>query len=447
MNAALKTAVEVMAQTEVTKHAPDTEPAADGVAIQPRSMFARPRLRPFRALQHSAFTTLFTSFTISHLGFGVSIISLQWIMADLTDNAPMMLGTLWFFMLLPMLVLSPIAGLVADRFNRKYVVITSQLCIAVVASVLAIITFLELLSPGLLFTLAFALGSGLSLNGPSNQAITANAVPARDLPSAISLNAATMNLSRAVGPGLAAPFLLRWGAAPGFAIYAVAALVTAALLTRIRVKTTPQLGNDIGWFARLSEGFVYARDRKPTLTILGLVAVTAIFGSSYPSLFPVFGREVQGSGDSGFILLSVCTGLGAFFGALMTGYREKPMSVRAAGTLLVALGLAIITFASLRSPALALVIAMGAGGLNFACMTVMNAMLQYTVHEDKRGRVMALYIVCWGGLIPIGVLSLGALGELLGTPLAVALFGGTCIALALPAVLRHDSARPLAPPE
>lgn len=404
-------------------------------------------MRPFRALQHPTYATLFGSFAVSHLGFGISVLSLQWIMADLTDNAPRMLGTLWFFMLLPMLVLSPVAGLVADRFDRKRVVITSQLSIAAVAAALTVITFLELLSPVLLFVLAFALGTGITFNGPSNQAITANAVPARDLPSAISLNAAAMNLSRALGPALAAPVLLRWGTVAGFATYAVTALITAALLTRIRVATRPPPGNGLGWFARLREGFDYARDRRPTLVILGLVAVTAVFGSSYPSLFPVFAREVQGSGDRGFILLTVCTGLGAFFGALITGYRETPMTVRGAARLLVALGFVIVTFATLRSPTLAMVVAVCGGGLNFACMTVMNAMLQYSVHDDKRGRVMALYIVCWGGLIPIGVLSLGYLGEWLGTPLAVGLFGTACLALALPAALHRDGNRQLTPPE
>lgn len=265
-----------MAETEQPQQSSGPAPASDRPRNRSASWFSSPRLRPFRALQHPTYATLFGSFAVSYLGFGISVLSLQWIMADLTDNAPRMLGTLWFFMLLPMLVLSPIAGLVADRFDRKSVVITSQLSIAAVAAALTAITFLELLSPVLLFVLAFALGTGITFNGPSNHAITANAVPARDLPSAI---------------------------------------------------------------------------------------------------------------------------------------------------------------------------AMCGGGLNFACRTVMNAMLQYSVHDDKRGRVMALYIVCWGGLIPIGVLSLGYLGEWLGTPLAVSLFGTTCIALALPAAVYRGGDRQLTRPE
>lgn len=423
------------------------EPPPGVAPARSRSIFSRPRLRPLRALQHGAYATLFGSFAVSHLGFGVSVLSLQWVMADLSGNAPRMLGTLWFFMLLPMLLLSPVAGLVADRFDRKRVVITSQLSIAAAASVLALVTFLELLSPALLFALAFALGSGITFNGPANQAITANAVPARDLPSAISLNAAAMNLSRALGPGLAAPVLLRWGAAPGFLTYAVTALITALLLRRVRIETAPPPDNKPGWLARLREGFDYAHARKPTLAILGLVAVTAVFGSSYPTLFPVFAREVQGSGDRGFILLSVCTGLGAFVGALVTGYREVPLTLRGAGLLLCGLGLVIVLFASVRSPVVALFVAAVGGGLNFACMTVMNAMLQFSVHDEKRGRVMALYIVCWGGLIPIGVLCLGYLAELLGTPVAVGLFGGACAVLALPAVLGRDARRRLSAPQ
>jgi len=179
-----------MAEAEKTQRSPGAAPSSHGPRNESPSLFSSPRLRPFRALQHRAYATLFGSFAVSHLGFGISVLSLQWIMADLTGNAPRMLGTLWFFMLLPMLVLSPVAGLVADRFDRKRVVISSQLSIAATAFVLTAVTYLDLLSPGLLFVLAFALGTGITFNGPSNQAITANAVPARDMPSAISLNAA-----------------------------------------------------------------------------------------------------------------------------------------------------------------------------------------------------------------------------------------------------------------
>jgi MFS family permease len=395
------------------------------------------RGRPLRALQHRAYTVLWLSFLVGQLGFWVSNIALQWVVADMTGSDPFMLGLLWFFMLIPLLLLSPVAGVVADRVNRKLIVVTSQATIATLAAALSLLTYLDVLSPPSLFALAFGVGCALALNGPANQAIVANAVPMRDLPSAISLQSIGMNMSRVAGPALAAPVLLAWGAAPAFGVYAVTASITAVALARIRIAPTPVDTSTESLWTRLQAGLRHTRERKPASTMLLMVGTIAIFGASYSALLPVFAYELLERGDEAFTALVIVTGAGAAVGSLWTGYRDSQPRMVIATTQMLLLGLSLVAFAVTTYWPLSLALAGIAGLLNFASMTTLNAMLQHVVDDQMRGRVMSLYVLCWGGLIPIGVLLLGAVASVVGTTLAVAGFGGVCAAAAVVLTVRY----------
>jgi MFS family permease len=404
------------------------------------------RGRPLRALQHPAYTVLWLSFLVGQLGFWVSNIALQWVVATMTGSDAFMLGLLWFFMLIPLLILSPFAGVFADRASRKAIVVGSQAGIAVLAAALSALTFLSILNPPILFALAFGVGCALALNAPASQAIVANAVPVQDLPSAISLQSVGMNMSRVAGPALAAPVLLAWGAGPAFAIYALTASLTAVALSRIRISPTPVDRSGESTLFRLRAGLRHARERKPAGVLLTMVATIAVFGASYSALLPVFAYEVLGRGDAAFTMLVIVTGAGAAAGALWTGYRETQPRMVTATMQMLLLGITLIAFALSPLYELSLVLATLAGALNFASMTTLNTMLQYVVDEQMRGRVMSLYVLCWGGLIPIGVLLLGALARLLGTPVTVAAFGGVCALVALGLTVRY-LVRPEGPAE
>jgi predicted MFS family arabinose efflux permease len=218
------------------------------------------------------------------------------------------------------------------------------------------------------------------------------------------------------------PILLNWGPAPAIGVYGVAALATALALTRIRLTQGSARDARAGWFTQLRDGIRYARRRRPVLAVLSMTAVSSIFASSYVALIPVFAYGVLHQQASGFSALVVATGIGAMVGALATGFGESSATVSRSVVLMLGLCGALCLFALSSDIWLSVILAALVGGLNFALMTTLNATLQYLVDDRSRGRVMSLYLLCWGGLIPIGGLLIGTAAHLINAPIAIVAF-------------------------
>lgn len=401
------------------------EPPVSGFARLVRSR----RGRPLRALQHRAFAVLWSSYLVTQVGFWVSQLGLQWLVTEETDADAFQLGLLMFFSLLPLLLVTPIGGMVADRVERKRVVVASQLGVAVAATALGVVVIAGATMLAVVYLFAFVLGTALAMNTPAAQAVLANAVPVGDLPSAISLQAMGGNFARVAGPSLAAPVLARWGAGPAFLVYAGAALFTAWSIGRISIPRVELRTDEQGVVARIRRGFEHARERPPALMVLFLVGVSAVFGSSYIALLPLFAKEVLDDADV-FPVLVVATAVGAVLGAFLVGYREGPTTVTVAALQVVALGasLGLLGLSGGLVPSLALATVTGA--CNFAALSTLNSMIQHVVDEDKRGRVMSLFVVCWGGLFPIGGLLVGTTADVAGLRSAYVGFAAVCVAIA-----------------
>jgi MFS family permease len=189
----------------------------------------------FRALRHSSFRVIWASFLVSQAGFWVSNVSLQLLVVHLSGGNAFQQGLLSFFNFIPNLLLTPIGGLVADRYDRRVVVVAAQFCVAAFAALLGIMAITGLTSLYLIYALAFGLGSAQAMGGPAGSAIVANAVPKGDLPSAVSLQSVGLNLARVVGPAVAVPIVLFGGAQAAFGIYSLLAFITATMLTRVRL--------------------------------------------------------------------------------------------------------------------------------------------------------------------------------------------------------------------
>ena len=166
-----------------------------------------PRGRGFRALQHHEFRTVWSTFVVGQLGFWISFISLQALMARLTDSDGGWLGLLFFTNFIPTLLFTPVAGVVADRVERKRILLVGYVLLCGLMSGLAALALTDNVSPLVLLPFAFGTGTIFSFNAPASQSIVANSVPPVDLPSAVSLQAVGANASRVVGPTLAAPVL------------------------------------------------------------------------------------------------------------------------------------------------------------------------------------------------------------------------------------------------
>jgi len=367
--------------------------------------------RPFRALAHRPYKLLMMAFLVNQTGFWISHLSLQQLMVDLTNNAPLMVGVLFFALFIPAFVLAPLAGVAADRFERKRIVLASYLLIITASSLLATTTLTGVISPPLLLGFALLMGTGFAFAGPANMAIAANSVPFEDLSSAVSLQSVANNSTRVLGPTLAAPLVAGGALGASFGIYAIAASIGALLISRIQIaEFVPQPG-DAGIFSRIRSGFEHARERRPSLAALGIVAVLSIFGGSHIALIPVFNEEVLGTREL-FPWMMALTGVGALCGSLITGFRTR--SLRATGVQTGLYALCIGAFATTHDWRIALATQMLSGFFFFWLMTNLQTVIQQAVEDSNRGRVMSLFQVCWAGLLPFGGLAMGAMANAIG---------------------------------
>jgi len=403
---------------------------ADSVAMgvqaarAPR-MLERARWRAFRALRNPSFRLLFSAFLVNQTGFWISHVSLQGLMASLSSNDATQQGRLFFAMFIPAFVLAPLAGVAADHFDRKRIVLACYAGVVFVTSGLAATTYAGLATPSLLQLFGFSLGVCFSFSGPASMALAANAVPEEDLSSAVSLQSTANNLTRVAGPAFAAPLLASGRFEIAFGAFTIAAFVAALLTSRMQPRPYEPEAEDGGIFARLKSGLDHARERHPAMPALITVAWVSLFGVSHVALTPIYAAEVLG--DSGwFAWIVVCTGIGAMAGALTSGYQKDLPTLRGSALRALAFGLMLIGFALSRTPTAALLMQVLVGYFYFAIMTDLQRLIQEIVDEARRGRVMSLFQVAWGGLVPFGGLGMGLLAAEFGTPVTIGVGGALC---------------------
>ncbi|HXK24604.1 MAG TPA: MFS transporter [Myxococcota bacterium] len=384
--------------------------------------------RAFRALAHEPFRLLYAAFLINQTGFWISHISLQALMVELTNDDPLYLGRLSAAIFTPAFFLAPLAGVTADRYDRRKIVLVCYAAVSTLMLLLAAFSGFGVITPVLALALSFLLGTAFCFAGPSSFAVAANTVPVLDLPSAVSLQSAANNLTRVLGPVLAAPLLATHHFELAFCIFGATSLISAALIARIQIRpNVPQLGGG-GIFARLRVGFTHARERRPALPALLTVAGFSVFGVSHITLLPVYAERVLGHSNL-FVWIVVASGIGALVGALVAGY-SRHSTLRSCGIQLMLYGLALTGFACAPSwLPLAFAIQVVIGFFYFSVMTHLQTLVQQIVDDDKRGRVTSLFQVAWAGLIPFGALAMGGVATSAGVVATLAGAGACCVAI------------------
>jgi MFS family permease len=404
---------------------------AMGVPASRTSIFlGSSRGRAFRALAHRPYRLLFVAFLVNQTGFWISHLGMQGLMVKLAHNDPLWLGMLFFALFIPAFALAPIAGVVADRFDRKRIMLVSYASVASCSAALAALTAIGLIAPPALLGISLLFGTSFAFAGPASCALAANSVPGADMPSAVSLQSAANNLTRVVGPVAAAPILAAGRFELAFTVFMIAATLAAFLIARMSIARYEAEPEDGGILARLATGFQHARERRPALSALSMVATLSFFGVSHMVVMPVFAEQVLGNVDY-FAWIVVATGAGAMFGALSIGFRERHPSMRGAAFLMVGYGVALAIFSTTRTLSIALAMQFVIGWTYFAVMTSLQTLIQQIVAESKRGRVMSLFQVAWAGLVPWGGLAIGATAGEIGVTTTLAISATVCAAYAV----------------
>ncbi|WP_321474507.1 MFS transporter [uncultured Paludibaculum sp.] len=369
----------------------------------------------FRALRHRNFRLYAGGMTVSLAGTWMQQLAQSWLVYRLT-HSEWMLGLTWFFANIPILLLSPITGLVADRYPRRRIVLYAQTAAMVQAVVLAALTLTGRIQVWHVLALASVLGIASAFDIPGRQALFVHLVGKEDLVNAISLNSAVFNSARVIGPPIAGFVVAAVGEGMCFAFNAFSFLAVIFSLIAMDVVEPPPQGPAETPLERLRQGFRYAWGTKAIRTLLITAGAASLAAAPASALAPVFAAEVFHRGAEGLGLLSGALGVGAILGTLSLAGRHGARGLHWV-ILISTLGMGggFIIYAWSSSFPLSLLVMVFLGTVIFRQNAANNTAIQTHVEDHFRGRVMGLYSMMVIGMLPVGSLLSGAMASAIGS--------------------------------
>jgi len=403
------------------------------------AFFARllPALRAFR---YPHYRILWVSGVLSSVGNWMQTAAYGVLVLGLTGS-PLLTALIPASQQFLMGPLGPVGGLLADRFNRRNLLIVTQSAFAISAAGIAVLILMGDPRPAPLLAISLATGVFMAVNFPAYQAFFPRLIPPGEMPNAVAMNSVSFNVARIVGPSIGAVILRIWGPGPVFLVNAATFVLFAVALMFIPSRTgaIPAAHRDA--VGSIGDGWRYVRRDPTTRTLIMGIGLISLFALPVIWLSPLMADRIFGSPrDTGFILSAM--GGGAIFGALLAGSlgADRRPHIGTVSYFLLALSLGGFAFATVPALSLALIALFGASYMGAA--VVINSLVQLVTPDRIRGRVMSLYMMAWVGLLPYGAILAGGLAEWvggdLGAPLALAVGAGLCLLFAIRLAVRGD---------
>ena len=384
-----------------------------------------------RALRHRNFQLFFAGQLISLIGTWMQTVAQSWLVYRMTGST-FLLGAVGFCGQIPVFIMAPVGGIVADRNNRQRVVIGTQTASMILAGILAALTLSGRVQVWQIMMLAAGLGVVNAFDIPARQSFLIDMVGREDLMNAIALNSSMFNGARVIGPAIAGILVASIGEGWCFFANAVSYIAVIAGLLLMRIGHPAKLATQGSPLENVLEGFAFARNTGPIRAILLLLGVVSFVGMPYTVLMPVFADQILHGGARGLGILMGATGIGALLGAVSLAARVgikglgKLIAICAAG-----FGLSLILFSFSHVFWLSTLLLVPVGFFIMVQMASSNTLIQSMVPDRLRGRIMAVYSMMFMGMAPFGALSAGSVAHHLGAPWTVALGGVACMGCAV----------------
>lgn len=389
------------------------KPAGSNLGVAPPRGAAGPRRGMFSSLSHRPFRRYWIGLFLSNIGTWMQVVAQGWLVLRLSDSA-FMLGLVGFLGSIPTLLLAPLAGVAADRLDRRKLLLTTQSTSIGCALLLAAATGFRFASVPLVGAIAVVNGLSNAFTMPSHQSLFLDLVGREDLLNAISLNSMQFNLSRVIGPMVAGLTIAAFGETGCFVLNAISYLAVIAALASLpsmRRRRAPSRG---AWID-LRIGLRFARRRPVILPLLGVAAALAVFGTPAVTLAPLFARRLLHVGPQGLGGMLSAVGLGAAASALALASRgDLPNKGRAVIACALGFAASLLGLALSRQYVASLLCLALLGASMSSSASLINTLLQTSAPDRLRGRVISLYALAWLGLVPVGNLQAGAVAERFG---------------------------------
>jgi MFS family permease len=379
-----------------------------------------------RALRHQNYRLFFSGQLVSLIGTWMQTVAQSWLVYRLQGSS-LGLGLVAFAGQIPVFVLGPIAGIVADRVPRQRVIIATQVGSMLIAFLLAALTLTHAIQIWHIYVLASLLGALNAFDIPSRQAFVSELVAREDLSNAIALNSSMFNGARMIGPAIAG--LVVAGVGEGWCFVANGLSYFAVLygLLRMRLPARQRIIAGSAW-THMAEGFRFVATTPPLRALILLLGFVSLMGMPYSVLMPAFAGHVLGAGSSGLGILMTASGVGALLGALMLASREGLAGLgRWIALASACFGVTLCVFSLSRSFWLSVAILVPVGLSMMIQMASSNTLVQALTPDRLRGRVMSIYSMVFMGMAPLGAICAGFIADRFGAPRAVAMGGALCV--------------------
>ena len=397
----------------------------------------------FRALRHPNYQLFFAGQLISLIGTWMDQVAESWLVYRLTGSA-LLLGTVAFASQIPVFLLAPIGGALADRADRRRILVATQSSMMLLTFVLAWLTLSHRVQIWHIVTLAALTGIVNALDLPARQAFVVDMVSRADLVNAIALNSSMFNGARIIGPAVAGIVVAAIG--EGWCFFANGVSFIAVILGLLLMRMErPRRSIEGSPLENIVEGFRFVATTGPIRALMLLLSLVSFTAMPYAVLMPLFADQILHGGPKALGLLMGCSGVGALCGALVLATRK---TVHGLGTWVAVscagFGVALSLFAFSRLMWLSAMMLVPAGFCMMIQMASSNTLIQSMVPDRLRGRVMSVYAMTFMGMAPLGSLLAGSLAHKLGAPWTVAMGGIIAMAGALVFGLRLPIHRPVA---
>jgi MFS family permease len=355
------------------------------------------------------------------------------------------LGLVGFAGQIPVFFLAPFAGVWVDRLNQHRILVVTQTLSMLQSFALAFLALKHIITIPEIIALNAFQGLVNAVDIPTRQAFVVKMVENReDLSNAIALNSSMVHAARLVGPAIAGVLIYKVGEGLCFLLDGFSYLAVIAALLAMHVKFTVSTAPRKHPLREFTDGFRYAFGFAPIRTLLMLVAVVSLMAMSQSTLMPIMANKVLHGAERVYGLLLGASGFGAFVGSIYLASRRSVIGLgRVIAIALLTLGAGMIAFSTSRSLWISLPLLTVMGAAFVVQFAACNTVLQTIVDDDKRGRVMSLFAMCFMGMSPFGALLAGMLGDRLGAPRTLAVAGVVCLIAGLFFSLSLRGLRPL----
>ncbi|MCK9436202.1 MAG: MFS transporter [Synergistaceae bacterium] len=383
----------------------------------------------FRALRNKNYRLFFYGQTLSLVGTWIQQVALSWLIYSVT-NSPFLLGFVMFAGQLPTFLIAPFAGVLADRYDKRKMIIITQAVAMLQAILLAIFVLTNHINVTVLIILNIILGISNAFDIPTRQSFVIQMVDHKeDLPNAIALNSSIVNGSRLIGPAIAGILVASLGEGICFLINAISFVFVIISLLLMKIEKEEKAGNEkVSILKQLKEGYQYSFGFLPIRSVILLLAVVSLFGNPYLVLLPVFAKDILSGNATTLGYLNSAVGIGALSAALYLASRKSTLGLgKIIATTTFIFAFSLVSFSFSKTFTLSVIILLFCGFGMMMQTAGSNTILQTLSNDDMRGRVMSFYTVAFRGMAPFGSLWAGTFADNFGAPVTVLISGIVCL--------------------